>query len=457
MVGTSANSQAAKQRAFDLHPAFHLQGHEKRVCDVEWSSDGKLLASASRDRTIRVWNTDYANLRLELTGHVSEVRSLAWCHGGLLASGSQDHTVRIWDRAGREVAEFNHRAPIECVASSPCHTFVAAGARDGHVYVREVPEGEVVARLSHQARVCCVDWSRNGATLLSGSEDGDVCLWNTTTWECVDRLSFGAPVRSATFLVDDTLVAVAGKRARVAIFDVAEAIRVSELEGHSTVVQYACGSNDRTILATQSGMEGQTLIWDCLTWRQIGGLKTSRYRAPSTSFAFHPTRMMCAATARNRNQIIQIWSERDADLPEPPPDPPEFDVFLAHNGKDKPSVRQLADAMRERGIRIWLDEEQLVPGRPWQEALERIIQTTKTAAVLVGADGLGPWERRELRACLSQFVDRGLPVIPVLLPSAPRQPNLPLFLTEFTWVDFRAGFKRETLDRFEWGIRGSMP
>jgi len=96
----------------------------------------------------------------------------------------------------------------------------------------------------------------------------------------------------------------------------------------------------------------------------------------------------------------------------------------------------------------------LVPGRPWQEALEEIIQSARTAAVLVGQDGLGPWEVPEMRGCLGEFVNRGLPVMPVLLPGAAGQPDLPLFLRQFTWVDLRGGLTREGLDRLQWGITG---
>lgn len=134
-----------------------------------------------------------------------------------------------------------------------------------------------------------------------------------------------------------------------------------------------------------------------------------------------------------------------------------FDSFLSHNSKDKPIVRQLADALVARGMRPWLDERELVPGRPWQEALEEIIQTTKTAVVMFGPAGLGPWEEPEMRACLSEFVDRKLPVIPVLLPGAPKQPDLPLFLKAFTWVDLRGGLSDDGLDRLQWGITGQKP
>ena len=139
------------------------------------------------------------------------------------------------------------------------------------------------------------------------------------------------------------------------------------------------------------------------------------------------------------------------------PQSSQFDVFLSHNSKDKPAVRQLAEELRNRGLKVWLDEWELVPGRPWQEALEEIIQLTKSAAVLVGADGLGPWEIPEMRACLSEFVSRRLPVIPVLLPGASKKPDLPLFLKQFTWVDLSDGLTEDGIDRLEWGVTGKKP
>jgi hypothetical protein len=132
-----------------------------------------------------------------------------------------------------------------------------------------------------------------------------------------------------------------------------------------------------------------------------------------------------------------------------------FDVFLSHNSKDKPAVRELAETLRARGLNVWLDEWELVPGQPWQEALEEIIETTRSSAVLVGKDGLGPWHAAEMRGCLTEFVRRKLPVIPVLLPGAPSEPRLPLFLTQVTWVDLRSGLTEEGLDQLQWGITGT--
>lgn len=134
-----------------------------------------------------------------------------------------------------------------------------------------------------------------------------------------------------------------------------------------------------------------------------------------------------------------------------------FDVFLCHNSADKPAVVQLAEELVARGLRVWLDVWELIPGRPWQEALEAILQTAKSAAVLVAKDGVGPWQDREVRACLDEFVRRELPVIPVLLPGTPQKPELPLFLRAFTWVDLHEGVTREGVDRLVWGITGERP
>jgi hypothetical protein len=96
----------------------------------------------------------------------------------------------------------------------------------------------------------------------------------------------------------------------------------------------------------------------------------------------------------------------------------------------------------------------LRPGFPWQRLLEEQISQIKAAAVFVGQNGLGPWQNIELDTFLRQFVQRGCPVIPVLLQDAPNQPDLPLFLQGMTWVDFRVR-NPNPLEHLLWGITGN--
>ncbi|MEH2182973.1 TIR domain-containing protein [Nostoc sp.] len=135
-----------------------------------------------------------------------------------------------------------------------------------------------------------------------------------------------------------------------------------------------------------------------------------------------------------------------------------FDVFLCHNSEDKPAVIKIAQKLRELGILPWFDQWELRPGFSWQKSLEMQIEQIKSAAVFVGKSGVGPWQEMELRAFLEEFVHRGLPVIPVLLPDAPSFVELPVFLRGITWVDFREEDSEEiALRRLIWGITGTNP
>jgi len=132
-----------------------------------------------------------------------------------------------------------------------------------------------------------------------------------------------------------------------------------------------------------------------------------------------------------------------------------FDVFLSHNNQDKPIVRELAQELLSYNLRVWLDEEQLLPGRSWHEGLNQDFQKFGAAAVLIGPNGLGPWQAKEIEACISESVARKLPVIPVFLPGAPDNPNLPIFLGHLTYVDLRNGLTKAGLEKLIWGITGS--
>ncbi|HEX8065269.1 MAG TPA: TIR domain-containing protein [Thermoleophilaceae bacterium] len=130
-----------------------------------------------------------------------------------------------------------------------------------------------------------------------------------------------------------------------------------------------------------------------------------------------------------------------------------FDVFLCHNVGDKDEVKEVAERLKERGLLPWLDVWELPPGQSWIQGLESAIDSIKSAAVFVGSSGMGPWQRQELNAFLLNFVERGSPVIPVLLPTAAESPQLPVFLRDKGWVDFREP-RSKPLAHLIWGITG---
>jgi len=120
-------------------------------------------------------------------------------------------------------------------------------------------------------------------------------------------------------------------------------------------------------------------------------------------------------------------------------DRPEFDVFLAHNSQDKPEVKAIASKLKRRGLKVWIDDEQILPGRPFQDVIQQAISNVKSAAIFIGPQGPGSWQVMELRTLISQFVDTGLPVIPILLPGVGEIPQNLLFLRQQNWVSFASG------------------
>jgi WD40 repeat protein len=131
----------------------------------------------------------------------------------------------------------------------------------------------------------------------------------------------------------------------------------------------------------------------------------------------------------------------------------DYDVLMCHNNSDKNEVKAVGKRLEELGILPWLDEWELQPGQPWQPELEKQIKNIKAAAVFVGPDGFGPWHVMEQRALLQQFVNRQCPVIPVILPSCTKLPELPIFLEGMTWVDFRK-LTPDPVKQLAWGITG---
>jgi PhnB protein len=140
-----------------------------------------------------------------------------------------------------------------------------------------------------------------------------------------------------------------------------------------------------------------------------------------------------------------------------------FDVFLSYNRSDKYTVKNLAHALSQNGLKPWLDDWNLIPGAPWQPEIEKVLKKCRSVAVLIGPSGLSPWQSEEMRAAINRRVQEtnGLfRLIPVLLPGASRDvvANDFQFLSATTWVEFTDSIDdEEHVHRLVCGIRGLEP
>src|SRR5512142_2069486 len=138
-----------------------------------------------------------------------------------------------------------------------------------------------------------------------------------------------------------------------------------------------------------------------------------------------------------------------------------YDAFLSYNSQDRPAVHELAERLKGEGLVLYLEEWGLAPDREFQPALADGLRDSKTCVVLLGPNGLGPWQKQELQVTIDQRArDEAFHVIPVLLPGAerPRRGDVAHleFLINASWIEFLKTLDDErAFQDLVWGITGT--
>ncbi|KAM0402945.1 hypothetical protein ACHAPZ_004440 [Fusarium culmorum] len=181
-----------------------LRGHSKPVSQVRISPNGRFIASASADATVKIWDATTGEHMDTLVGHMAGVSCLAWTpDSNTIASGSDDKAIRLWDRvtgrpktttrksvAGQDMAPLKgHHNYIHCLAFSPKGNILASGSYDEAVFLWDVRAGRLMRSLpAHSDPVSGIDFSRDGTLVVSCSTDGLIRIWDTSTGQCLRTL-----------------------------------------------------------------------------------------------------------------------------------------------------------------------------------------------------------------------------------------------------------------------------
>jgi WD40 repeat protein len=285
-----------------------LAGHTDHVTWVSWAPHGQ-LASASRDRTARVWDSESMRALQVLGPLEDEVTAVAWGPDARLATLAKG-MVRVWSLTrGRAVAEvYTGSIPARCLSwigvPGPGGRLLVGGA-DGCIRLL-TSWGNLLGILGgHAGEVHCVAQSADGHVIAAGADHGDVALWSGGELALLARLKgHQGAVRSVACSPDGRWLASAGDDSTVRLWDIAACAPAAVLRDHRRGVSEVAFSPTGAVLASR-GEDRTVRLWRTGSWGEIGSLPDEVAERRPRGLAFHPGQPWLAVPAAGAS--IHLW------------------------------------------------------------------------------------------------------------------------------------------------------
>jgi WD40 repeat protein len=302
-----------------------LRGHKDWIGRIAWSPDGRLLATPSQDKTIRLWNAETGDCVRVLSGEFPIESAAFDPQSRMLASGDggrSNGTLRLWDVASGELLRTMGRGlqQVSGVAFDSFGRTLANGSLDCTVMLWDLPTARIIHTLhGHSGFVDNIVFHPLRDVLASSSYDRSIKLWNTSSGALLRSLEGHSGATSGLAFVSSGEVLASGSWDKtVKLWDVSSGQLIRTLEGHTDEITVISITPDERLLATRG--DDFVGLWRADTWEciaKIPGLTTD-YWPPS--LAFHPSRPILAVVGSDpgtaedeRDRLVHIW-ELDFDV-----------------------------------------------------------------------------------------------------------------------------------------------
>ncbi|XP_067578016.1 WD repeat-containing protein 17 isoform X5 [Pseudorca crassidens] len=291
-------------------------GHVETIFDCKFKSDDpNLLATASFDGTIKVWDINTLTAVYTSPGNEGVIYSLSWAPGDLncIAGATSRNGAFIWDiKKGKIVQRFNEHGKngIFCIAwSHKDSKRIATCSGDGYCIIRTV-DGKVLHKYKHPAAVFGCDWSQNNRDMIAtGCEDKNVRVYYVATSSDQPLKVFSGHTEKVFHVrwspLREGVLCSGSDDGSVRIWDYTKDACINVLRGHTAPVRGLMWNTEIPYLLISGSWDYTIKVWDT---REGACLDTVYdHGADVYGLTCHPRRPFTMASC-SRDSTVRLWS-----------------------------------------------------------------------------------------------------------------------------------------------------
>jgi len=250
-----------------------FKGHTKKINNIAFSPDGELLATASDDKTIRIWSLASGKRVATLRGHEEAVLCVEFSQNGQeLLSGSKDTQIKLWNIAEeKEIRTYkSHKNQVNTIKFSPLNDYFISGDSKGEIHVWKIGKSKSIKVLSnHTNAINALIFSPDGKYFASASDDNSVKLWSAASQKVSKTyLAHTQGINSICFSSDSKLLYSASSDKTIKTWKISSAKPINSIDAHEYAINSLQISNDGNFLFSTSD-DGSLKTWNLATFENV--------------------------------------------------------------------------------------------------------------------------------------------------------------------------------------------
>lgn len=283
-----------------------LSANAGAVWSVTFDPQGKTVAMAVEDGTVRLWNLSDQSVTATLNAHRGNIWSLKYSHDGqLLATAGDDGLIKFWSPPQSEsISTLENPNAVRGIVFSNDDQHLFAGSKEGGLRTWNLKTADASVEANQLGTIYAIAVSPNNETVATAGSDKIVRLWNAKTLtQKLPLEGHTAPVYGVTFNRDGRRLASAGWDRTIRIWDTGSGMLVKSWSGHSGDIWSIEYSPDGSRLAS-GGTDGSVKVWDAESGKLLKTLSGHENAVHSISFNQSGTQL----ASGGRDGTVRIWN-----------------------------------------------------------------------------------------------------------------------------------------------------